>query len=97
MCCCQTLCTQAFDDIFGVLGLKTFGQGNGRNLDGGKAISAVATYTSEMDVAGTVLCAVVMAETVFLRTCSVVDFVEQMSLGQGGEGAEQGAAVDGWQ
>ena len=57
----------------------------------------MATYTSEMDVAGAVLCAVVMAETVLLRTCSVVDFVEQMCLSQGGEGAEQGATVDGWQ
>lgn len=94
MCCCQTLCTNAFDDIFGVLGLKTFGQGDGGNLDGGETVGAVATNAGEMDVAGTMLGAVVKAETVLLRTCSVVDFVEQMSLGQGGEGAEQGAAVD---
>ena len=57
----------------------------------------MATNAGEMDVAGAMLCAIVMAETVLLRTCSVVDFVEQMCLGQGGEGAEQGAAVDGWQ
>ncbi len=95
MCCCQTLCTNAFDDIFGMLGLKTFGQRDGGNLDGGEAVGAVATNAGEMDVAGAVLCVVVMAEAILLRTCSVVDFVEQMSLGQDGEGAEQGAAVDG--
>ena len=80
-----------------MLGLKTFGQGDGGYLDGGEAVGAVASNAGEMDVAGAVLGVVVMAETVFLRTCSVVNFVEQMCLGQGGEGAKQGATIDGGQ
>ena len=92
-----TFCTNTLHDIFGVFGLEAFGQRDGGNLNGGEAVGAMATYAGEMDVARAMLCVVMVAETVFLCPCSIVDFVKQMCLGESGEGAEQCAAIDGRQ
>ena len=86
-----------FDDIFCFFGLKAAGQWHLRNLYVGQADGLVAETAGEVYMAGALAGVVVVAYTVFLRSATVVDIVQQMGVAEEGEGAEQGGAVDGGQ
>ena len=87
----------AFDDVLRFLWREAFGQGHRWYDDVGQAIGVVADAAGEVDVAETMAGVVVLADAVFLHAGAVVDVVEQMGLGEEGECAEDGGAVEGGQ
>ncbi len=91
------LLADAFHHIFGLFPLEAGGEGNGGNVDIGEAIGAVAYATGEVDMALAVARVVEMADAIFLRSGAVVDFMEQVFLGEERQHAEQCGAVDGGQ
>ena len=68
-----TLRTDAFDHIFGFFYLETGRKGHGRDADIVKTIGAMTLATSEVDMAMTVARVVEMADTILLRTGTIVN------------------------
>lgn len=84
----------ALDDIFGLFGDKTVGEGDGRYGYVGKTEGVVADAAGEVDVTAALACVVVMTYAVFLRTTTVVDIVQEMGVAEEGEGAEECGFID---
>ena len=62
-------------------------------MDVGEAERAVADAAGQVNVAEAVTRVVEMTHTVFLRARPVVDFMQQVSIGEQREGAEEGGTV----
>ena len=86
--------TDAFNDIFGFLGLVAFGQEDRGYVYVGETERAVALAAGEVDVTAAMTGVVEGTDAVLLRAAAVVDLMEQMSLGQRGERAEECGAID---
>ena len=68
-----TLRADALDNVFGFFNLEASRKGNGRNADIVKTIGAMTLATSEVDMAMTVARVVEMADTILLRTGTIVN------------------------
>lgn len=85
---------EALDDVFGLFGDKTVGEGDGRYGYVGKTESVVADAAGEVDVTAALARVVVLAYAVFLRTTTVVDIVQEMGVAEEGESAEECGFID---
>lgn len=92
---CGAVRADAFDDVFGFFGDKALRQRHRRDDGVGKADGLVADAAGEVDVPLAASGVVLMAGAVFLSAAAVVDVVQQVCVAEEGQGAEQGAAVDG--
>ena len=86
----------ASDEVFCFFGNESFGDGHRRDGYVGETESAVTGAAGEVYVTHAATGVVVVADAVFLDSTAVVDVVEQVCVAEGGKGAEEGGAVDGW-